>query len=202
MKNTKKALLFVVSVSLSTLLNAQAFDDGKNVVSLGFGFPASAAIKSHYDIYFQDNFYDRKFTNYGTVVLKFEHGFHKYFGMGLNVEYSRSSATYKYDHTSALQYQYKVKSARAGFFARFNGHFPIGDSFDLYGGVGLGYLYHLDKAEDTNPSDTTRLQKTSIFDFDYQLTLGARYMIKESFGLFFEVGRATTTAQFGVALAF
>lgn len=203
MKNTKKALLFVVFVSLSSLLNAQAFDDGKNVVALGFGFPATTSIRTYYDeIYHNDKFYNNKYTNYGTGILKFEHGFHKHFGMGLNVEYSRSSAVYKYDFTSALQYQLKVKSSRAGFFARFNGHLPIGESLDLYGGVGLGYTYRFDKAEDSNPSNTTLSQKTSVFDFDYQLTAGARYMVKESFGLFFEVGRATTVAQFGVALAF
>ena len=94
-----------------------------------------------------------------------------------------------------------IKSKVLGAYGRLNAHLPIGDSFDIYCGAGLGYSYQLDNYDDNNPGSTSS-QKTSVFEFDYQLTLGARYMVKESFGLFGELGIASTTAQLGIALAF
>lgn len=199
MKNFRKIFLLFISLLTATMLNAQAFDDGKNIISLGFGFPATTTIQNSFDNY--KSYIDYHFKNYGTVVLKYEHGLQKYFGIGLNFDYSAASVSYKYDNSNALRYQVNIKNKVIGSYVRLNGHFPIGNKLDIYGGAGLGYLYEIDNYDDNNPNTTTS-HKTSVLNFDYQLTLGVRYMLKDHFGLFLEGGRATTIAQMGISLSF
>ncbi len=199
MKNFRKIFLLFSYVLIASHLRAQAFDDGKNIIDLGFGFPATSTIQNSFDQY--KSFIDYNFKNYGTGVLKYEHGLQKYFGIGINIDYSAASVSYKYDNSNALRYQVNINSKILCFYARLNGHFPIGDKLDIYGGVGLGYSYEIDNYNDNNPNSTTS-HKTSVLNFDYQATLGIRYMLKNHFGLFAEAGHATTTAQLGIAIGF
>lgn len=181
---------------------SQSFDDGANLISFGFGVPPGERIANDFNKSYK-NFIDYKLNNYGTVVLKYEHGLHQYFGVGLNLEYSGASVSYKYDDSNMLRYERKIKSNVFGFYARLNGHIPVLEKLDLYGGVGLGYLYTINKYNDTNPNPNINVQqKQTILDFDYQATVGARFMVKESVGLFVEAGWATTPAQIGIAFKF
>lgn len=205
MKKKAAVIFFVLSAFLLIDLKtvAQAFDDGSNVISLGFGLPPSRRIVEDFD--FGKDFYDYKLRNYGTGVLKYEHGLHKYFGLGLNFEYSANKQTYKYaDASDPEDYKYTVerKNKILGGFLRFNGHFPVGQKLDFYGGAGLGYLYTLSVRTDTNPIVQETKKRETVLDFDYQLTLGARFMIKDHIGMFFEIGRATTVCQLGLAFKF
>ncbi|HET6226796.1 MAG TPA: outer membrane beta-barrel protein [Bacteroidia bacterium] len=202
----KKAAGIICALVLFLFINsnssAQAFDDGANVIYLGFGLPPSKRITNEFNVYKNNNnFYDFKLKNYGTGVLKYERGLHKYFGLGLNLEYSASRVNYKYgDVVEPAKYIVDIKSKIIGGFVKFNGHFPVGQKLDFYGGVGLGYLYTINNYADTNPNKSAEVkQRETILDFDYQLTLGARFMIKDKIGLFAEVGRATTLFQFGLA---
>jgi len=193
-------LVLVLALFINSNSSAQAFDDGANVVSLGFGLPPSKRMSDEFNFY-KNTFYDYKLKNYGTGVLKYERGLHKYFGLGLNLEYSSSRVSYKYgDAADPAKYTADIKNKIIGGFAKFNGHFPVGQKLDFYGGVGLGYLYTINNYADTNPNVSAEVkQRETILDFDYQLTLGARFMIKDHVGLFAEVGRATTLFQFGLA---
>ena len=183
---------------------SQSFDDGTNLISLGFGVPPGQRIANDFNKDYK-SFIDYRLKNYGTVVLKYEHGLNKNFGLGLHTEYSGAAVSYKYDYNnnSAWRYEYRIKSNVFGFYARMNGHLPLTDKFDLFGGVGLGYLYTINKNSDTNPNTAKDFQQTQkILDFDYQITLGTRFMVKESVGFFVELGWATTPAQIGVAFKF
>ena len=114
-----------------------------------------------------------------------------------------AGVAYKYDDTNQLRYERQIKTNAFNFYARFNGHYPVGDKFDLYAGLGLGYAYSISKYTDTNPNTFVNIQQTQkVLDFDYQATIGARFMIKEKVGIFAEVGWATTTAQIGFTLKF
>lgn len=203
MKKTAAVLLFFISSLFGSSAFAQSFDDGTNVISLGFGLPPSKRMTNEFKDF--RAFYDYKLSNYGTGVLKFEHGLHKYFGLGLNLEFSASRVTYKYgDAFNPDDYKYKVDIANRvlGGFVRFNGHFPV-SKLDFYGGVGLGYLYSMYNYKDTNPSAIKDANhKDKVLDFDYQVTAGVRFMIKENIGMFFEIGRATTICQLGIAFKF
>jgi hypothetical protein len=200
MRKFNKVILFCSLILGSNFTYAQAFGDGKNFISLGFGLPATSKIQNTFDQYKSYTDYNSK--NYGTIVLKYEHGLQKYFGVGLNLEYSGGSGAYKYDNTNQLRYQVNMTSSLAGAYARLNGHFPIGKSLDIYAGAGLGYTYQIDNYNDTNPTNSNTSHKNTSLDFDYQFTLGVRYMIKEHFGLFAEIGQASTIAQIGISLGF
>ncbi len=194
-------LVLVLSLFINSSSSAQAFDDGANIISLGFGLPPSKRIQD--DFVYNYN-YDYKLKNYGTAVLKYERGLHKYFGIGLNLEYSASRQTYKYASAADpqnYQYLYDVKNKTIAGYVRFNGHLPVGQKLDFYGGVGLGYSNEIRNYKDTNPAvkDPERNQRKSVFDFDYQITAGARFMIKDHVGMFFEIGKATTICQLGLA---
>ena len=182
---------------------SQAFDDGTNLVTIGFGLPPEDNIKQDFDM--KPHFSDYHLKNFGTIILKYERGLHKYFGLGLNLEYTGSSLNYKYGKTisDSLKYQIAIKSNVFGAFVRLNGHFPVGDKLDFYAGVGLGYTLTLYNNMDTNPNTVQDIQhKSSNFNFAFQGTVGARYMVKESVGLFIEAGFATTICQLGVVMKF
>lgn len=203
MKKLQFTLFTLLFLSIYTGdLFAQAFDDGANVIYLGFGVPPNERIRKDFNNTYAKNkaYTDYKFNNYGTGVLKYEHGLHKYFGLGLATEYSASSVSFKYEVGSTL-YEQQIKNKVMGAYVRFNGHCPVKEKFDIYGGVGLGYLYTLNKYSDTNPLTDIK-NKETFFEFDYQITIGFRFMVKDNIGLFTEFGWATTPAQIGIALKF
>lgn len=202
MKKLRKISLLFATLFITTLVSAQAFDDGKNLVSLGFGFPPTSKITQTLGQYVNDQNYDYK--NYGTGIIKFEHGLLKYFGVGLSAEYSGAYITYNTtDPITQNVYTVAVNSMVLGFYGRLNGHYPIGDHLDIFAGVGLGYLYTVNSGNENTPAanSTTNFRQTAL-QFDEQFTLGVRYMIKEHFGLFAEIGSATTTVQMGITLGF
>lgn len=195
----KKTSTILLALAISCGTFAQSFDDGANIISVGFGIPPSQRIENDFHSKYS-SFIDYKLNNYGTAVLKYEHGLHQNFGLGLNTEYSGASVSYKYDDSNAYRYERKVKANVFGFYARFNGHLPVNDKFDIYGGMGLGYSYTINKKSDSNPNPDTNTSSTEkILDFDYQGTIGLRFMVKDKIGLFAEVGWATTIAQVGFA---
>src|ERR1035437_9358400 len=108
----KKIFLTCGFILGSNLIFSQAFDDGKNIISIGFGLPATSRITNTFDQYKSNT--DYNFKNYGTVILKYEHGLQKYFGIGLNLEYSNGSISYKYDNSPTLRYEVNIKSSLIG----------------------------------------------------------------------------------------
>src|ERR1035437_7115289 len=121
MRNFNKVILFCSLILSSNLVYSQAFGDGINLVSVGFGLPGTSILQSTFNQYKSNTDYNSK--NYGAVVLKYEHGLQKYFGVGLNLEYSGGSGAYKYDNTNLLRYQVNITSSLIGAYARLNGHF-------------------------------------------------------------------------------
>lgn len=200
--NMKKTL--VLGLLLTAFIftsNAQAFDDGTNLFSIGFGIPPAQRIIRDYKNSSNTNFNNEKINNYGTFIGKFEHGLHKYFGLGLNVEYSAANRSFGF--TNKPDYIQQERTALLAAFFRFNGHIPVSDKFDIYGGLGLGYERTVLKSKEVNSlGETVKDQKFTGNEFGYQLTIGARYMIKESIGLFAEFGRASSIAQVGCAFKF
>jgi hypothetical protein len=121
--------------------------------------------------------------------------------LGLNAEYSNTSFNYKYLSPTATEYEVTTKNNIIGAYGRMNGHLPLVDKLDIYGGVGLGYLISFNRTKDTNPSSVLD-QKENVLVFDYNLSIGARFMVKDNVGVFFEVGSYTTRCQLGMAMKF
>jgi hypothetical protein len=204
-KNMKKikSLLFLAAIVLLPTLNyAQAFDDNANLIYIGFGLPPGKVIAE--DIINKESYTNYHLNNYGTGILRYEHGLNKYFGVGLNMEYSAASVNYKYDmvSTTTPRFTRTDKISVFGGYLRLNGHFPVGEKLDFYGGVGLGWTYKVDNSTDTNPNNVNFNNAAYIFGFDWQVSVGARFMVKKGFGMFAEVGYATTPCQIGVVFRF
>ena len=183
--------------------SSQAFGDGTHVIYLGFGVPPNS-VKYDFkrDFGFSANEYVYKLNNYGTGVLKYEYGLHKYFGLGLNLEYSASFESYKKtDETSSIPDKESKNKEMAAYF-RLNGHLPLIQKLDIYGGVGLGYSYQLYKYTETLNETILQNKKETELSFDYQFTIGARFMVKDKIGLFVEFGWASTPLQVGIAFKF
>ncbi len=204
-KNMKKITLLLLLAILFVFPksgHAQAFDDNANLIYIGFGLPPGRVIAE--DIQNLNIYTNYHLNNYGTGVLKYEHGLNKYFGVGLNFEYSAATVNYKYDpvYLTNPRYTHTNNIGLIGGYLRMNGHFPIGEKLDIYGGVGLGYTYKIDKSSDTNPNNANTNNNSYILNFDWQLTFGARFMVKKGFGMFAEFGHATTVAQVGLVFRF
>jgi hypothetical protein len=201
MKAVRNFVFLFILASVPAISSAQAFADGANLVSLGFGLPPGTQLTEQYDR--NPSYTDYKLNNYGTAVLRYEHGLHKYFGIGINLEYSAATDSYKYDANTSYRYDVTVQRSVFGGYLRLNGHFPIGDKVDLYGGVGLGYLYTLDNTNTTDPNiNANTSHHQSVLNFDYQGSIGCRFMVKNGFGVFGEIGYATTLCQVGITLKF
>lgn len=200
MKKLKTALV-LATLFISGFASAQAFDDGKNLLSLGFGFPASESVKETFSNY--QGYENYNYKNYGTGVFHFEHGLSKYFGVGLDAQYSSAFVTYQTTNPALQTVTNSINNQVLGAYIRLNGHFPIGDHLDIFAGFGLGYQYTVNNGNQTGSlaSSTTNFQQKE-FDFKSQFTLGARYMIKDHFGLFAEVGWASTNVEMGITFGF
>ncbi len=70
MKNLKKTALILIFIFSSAVFYAQAFGDGKNILSVGFGLPSTPKIQDEYNQYSDKSAY--VYHNFGTVVLKYE----------------------------------------------------------------------------------------------------------------------------------
>lgn len=205
MKKLRSTLL-LAGIIITGLASAQAFDDGKNILSVGFGFLPTSNITGTLTQY--QSYQDYNYKNYGTGVLKFEHGLNKYFGVGFCFEYSSAFITYQTPVKNFLgkldsTYTTATNNQVMGFFLRLNGHYPIGDHLDIFAGVDLGYQYTVNSSNQTGQAaNSTTNYRAVSFLFIPQFTIGARYMIKDHFGLFGEVGWAETTFQMGVTFGF
>lgn len=193
--------ILTAATTISCACVAQSFDDATNLISVGFGIPPAQRLTNDFSKSYK-NYIDYRLNNYGTVLLKYERGLLENFGMGLNVEYSGAAVSYKYDDTNLLRYERKVKTNVFNFYTRFNVHYPVGEKLDLYAGLGLGYEYSISKYTDSNPTLVDVNQTQKVLDFDYQATIGARFMLKETLGIFAEAGWATTNGQIGISFKF
>jgi hypothetical protein len=202
MKTIRIAMLLLILVSAPAVSFAQAFADGSNLVFVGFGLPPGTKLTEQNEPV-SPLYSVHTLHNYGTAILRYEHGMHKYFGIGINLEYSASSDVYTDGTTSSQTYNTTINRSVIGGYLRMNGHYPATDKLDFYAGVGLGYLYTLDHTDATYPVSSQNNSTTNkALNFDWQASVGARFMVKQGFGVFAEVGYATTACQVGFVLKF
>src|SRR5436190_22641096 len=87
MKSKPTTIFFALTLMLSTTfskLNAQSFQEGKNAISLGYGF--GTVIGSIASVYESDFGYS--FSSTGPLYAKFEHAINDKMGFGLNIAYA------------------------------------------------------------------------------------------------------------------
>ena len=151
------AVAFFVSASGFQYSNAQAFEEGNNNVSIGYGFVTFAG--AVFNSYEDQNNYDFSIT--GPIFAKYEHAVSDHIGVGLNIAYAKWKLAYNYDDVDvngqSVIYEESDSYSTFSILGRFNLHFGNMDKFDPYWGVGVGYRSGTWKFESTDPNGTNDL---------------------------------------------
>lgn len=181
---------------------SQAFTEGSNVVSLGYGgVTLLGSLSQNFDDY-----NDVQYKGMGPLYFKFEHAMTDNIGLGVNVAYATNEWSYDYASTdangNAVNYKETTSRSTYSILARFNYHIGSNDKFDPYVGFGMGYRDATWKYDTTNPDGTTNVDIKGLMPFGMELTIGARYFFTENIGLYAEVGAAKSVVQGGLAVKF
>lgn len=199
----KKISLSIAIVFLSFLGKAQVFTEGRNFVNIGYGLGNT----SKYTI---NNY---QVSSFGPLLIGFEHaykeneafgiklspsGYRGAIGFGGLIGYSRYNSTYSSLYSS---YNYTYKSTNIFALVRAAYHLDINiEKLDLYAGFGFGVNSGKYKSTsndiywNANPEYTSR----TYFDVIGQFYAGARYMLKENFGVYTELGAGVSYMHVGL----
>ncbi len=182
--------------------NAQAFPEGSNSISVGYGgVTLLGSISKNFDSYTDVNY-----SGMGPIYFKYEHAMTDNLGLGVNVAYAQNEWSYKYSDTDAnnnsVTYTETTSRSTYSILARLNYHIGSDDKFDPYLGIGLGYRDATWKYDTTNPDGTTNVDISGLMPFGMDLTLGMRYFFTENIGLYAEFGAAKSVLQGGLAVKF
>lgn len=192
-------LLFalVVGATLQTSeARAQAFTEGSNNVSIGYGgVTFLGAISRNFDSYTDVNY-----SGLGPIYFKYERGVSENIGLGISFAYATNEWVYKYQIFDET-YTETTNRSTYSILARFNYHIGDSEKFDPYIGFGLGYR-DATWTSKSSGSTSSGVELKSVMPFGMDLTFGARYFFTDNIGLYAEVGAAKSVVQGGLALKF
>ena len=205
----KKLLSFVAAAGLALSAfnaSAQSFDEGKSVVTIGYGFPnlVTSTFRSLYNTSSHKNY---AFQAFGPIVARYEYGLSEKIGFGIVAGYSMMSLSYNYEdyNTSGVltSYTETVKWSSPSIGGRMSIHFATKDKLDPYFGVSAGWSGNTFTYTDTNPSNSANKTSVSFSPFYFGLGLGMRYYFTENIGMYVEFGwDKWALMQAGLALKF
>ncbi len=186
--------------------SAQAFEEEKSVVSLGYGFGTLAsALAANFKS--EDGY---KFTNFGPMYAKWEYGIGESIGVGINIAYV--AYTFEYNTTnqaitgydafgnptySNSTYNYKDEFNSVSALLRINWHFGDNDKLDPYYGIGIGYRTGNWSFTSNDPSGTQSVDLVNPIPLGFETTFGLRFLFSENFGAYLEAGAAKSVMQVG-----
>lgn len=201
------SLIAAAAIFSPSNVRAQAFPEGSNSVTVGYGFvTVLGALNSTFDTYS-----DLDYSSLGPLYFKFEHAVSDNIGLGLNVAYAGNDWSYKYDYSdvdangNAVTRQYVATQKRTTYsiLARFNYHFGSNDRLDPYLGLGLGYRNANWTYSTTDPSGSeSGVDLPNLVPLGFELTFGARYFFTDNIGAYMEVGAAKSILQAGLSVKF
>ena len=183
MRKLTLTLILGAITLMPAITKAQAFEEGKSQISLGYGLVNSTQA-------FVFAYGELENSSLGPIFLKYEYGVSEKVGFGLNVAYATASASYDnifLDELTSLDWW------GASFNARVNRHFGSSDKFDPYIGFGMGY-----KIANWSYSNDDDNDIKALIPLGFEATFGARYMFTPNIGLFSEVGLAKGIIQAGL----
>lgn len=195
MKKLVLSLFVVVITLMPSTTNAQAFEQGKSQISIGYGLSSTtqALIKNSVnstDVFGDPVYVNPEFSALGPIFAKFEHGVSEKIGFGVNIAYANAGINYTNDTGGPASMKWWNTSVNA----RVNRHFGSNDKFDPYVGLGMGYKFGKWKSEGgDNPEEFK-----ALIPLGFETTFGARYMFTPNIGLFSEVGIAKGIFQIGL----
>ncbi len=186
------------AVLLYTGLSAQAFEEGRSYLSLGYGFGnlTQAVIKEAVAES------DVKYSSFGPAFLKYEYAIAEKVGIGANLAYlsAKVSATDAYTdiNNNEIKYTETVKFSTFSVLGRVNFHFGDNDNIDPYFGVGMGYRTANWNYTSTDPNAPENEDIKSLSPFGMDMTFGTRFLFTDNVGAYVEVGMAKAVFQLGL----
>jgi hypothetical protein len=190
-------------LSVANSIQAQAFREGNLLVSAGYGFGNSGA-SFFSDLNDLDNY---KLRPLGPFLLKAETAVSDKVGLGINIAYLNSVATFNYraldDNAEEHTYEARVGTNAYSILGRVNFHLGKSDDMDFYLGFGAGYRGRFTNTSDDQPTgDYGFTINNNLTNVGFETTVGLRYYVKPRLGLFFEGGFAKAPLQLGLSYKF
>lgn len=177
----KKITLLLSTTILFLGLHAQTYNEGDNLLNLGFGLGATFATGS---------------STIPPISASFEHGFTDEISAGGFLGFSGSKEDVAvFGGTYTFKYSYLIVGARGSY------HFYSTDNIDAYGGALLGYNIASSSVSYDGPNNNfPEPAAASVGGFTYGLHVGARYYFNDSFGAFGELGYGISYLTLGVTM--
>jgi opacity protein-like surface antigen len=202
-KQILSLIAVVVLSAVSTTLYAQAFQQGKSSIQLGYGFGNfSQAYFQTYETNYPDEF---SYKGTGPFFVKYEYAVTDKIGLGLNIAYIGAEVSYVdkgHVTTSGAFYKQTITWTSTSFLARMNLHFGDNEKFDPFWGFGMGYRTGTYKYDDNDPNYDNSEKAKSIIPFGFETTVGARFYFTDNIGIYAETGLAKAVFQGGITLNF
>jgi hypothetical protein len=199
----KKILFFALIVLSINGLQAQIYPKGSVNFSAGYG--ALSYGKIFLDLVTSG--LDLKNVNTslaGPVYIKGEYAVMDNFTVGLNVNYSKTSATFTLDSAAYVgKYSGTFGLRSTSLILRANYTFPFAeDRGGFMIGGGLGYRGFTLSYTDTDPRTPTDGGLSIPIPFTGELTMGLRYYFTENIGAYVETGITRSFLQGGITARF
>jgi opacity protein-like surface antigen len=202
-----KALrISIVAAALLTMginsAKAQAFQDGKSYISVGYGYALFNA-STFFGPY--ESFASFDHNGFGPLTLQYEYAVGPKFGIGIDLGYSGSSVAWDGDAPvfvdgiatgEIFDANYKYQNAKLTLNLRGNVHFGSNDKIDPYLGFGFGFKSSTWSLE-TNDDDFIDLS-FSTTPISMLLRFGTRVMFTDNIGAFVEGGIGHGVFQGGI----
>jgi hypothetical protein len=202
-----KSNITILLLFFSTLPILRAQDEGVKqgtvMLSGGVGFLSLEGVARSFIQDFLNKKTNTVTSNVSTpLFFKAEYMVSDYFGLGVNVNYSKFDAAFKVD----TFYKGTMDMTRTSIILRGNAHFakliPNSDSWDPYIGFGLGYQRMKVNYADDSPYTPIDGGLVVPLPVTFEATAGIRYFFMPNLGSYLEVGITRAFVQMGVTAKF
>jgi hypothetical protein len=203
MKNKTLFLITLITALISSANSraggGDAFEQGKIIISAGYGFSTSGAYFRSLE---KESNYSAKFL--GPIAGKFEYGASDKVGIGISFNYRSFDVNYSQYGTvdTVSLYTSGYKGKQFSVLARINTHFGTTDKLDFYWGLGIGYRGGNRTFYTTDPQGTDSFSFKTLIPLGFETTLGVRYFFTDNIGVYVEAGLAKSLVQGGLAVKF
>ena len=198
-----KLLIVAIFCVGSLKLNAQAYQEGTSIASVGYGIGFSW--KAWWTAYDSNSTFESK--NFGPICLKYEYGINDKFSMGLYYAHQKSTGKWTDTYTDIFtgeqySYKYEVGIGNTVILGRGNYHIKTkNDKLDPYAGLGIGYHKYSYDFTSNDPDFNFNYSFGGAFGFG--MHAGVRYEFTPLLGAYAEFGVGEVAAiQAGVAAKF
>ncbi len=199
----KKSLFFALFMVISSISQAQIYPQGSINVSAGYGAVSYGNIALKL---FQNELNLKNLTTSltGPLYFKGEYAVADNFTVGLNLNYTKTSATFTLDSAGiAGKYQGTLGLRSTSAILRANYTIPFAeDKAGFMIGGGLGYRGLRASYSDNKPETPVDGGVPLSGFLTFEITMGLRYYFTENIGFYVETGITRSLLQGGITARF